>query len=85
MVYNQYWGQFNQISYQFECKYSTFYANVIRFSDVTCYFLQVKSENLYMSDARKIILHVASMWVIEASSLARNSDPLVEFPYPTYK
>jgi hypothetical protein len=74
--------------YQFECKYSTLYVNVMRFTDVTCYFLQVKSENLYISYVRKIILHVVSMWDMEippteASALTPNSDPRVEFPYPT--
>jgi hypothetical protein len=29
-----------------------FYVNVMRFSGVTCCFLQVKSENLYISDVR---------------------------------
>jgi hypothetical protein len=62
---NQYWGQLKQISYQFECKYSTCYVNVMRFSDVTGYFLQDKSEHLYISDVRKIILHVVSMWDME--------------------
>jgi hypothetical protein len=70
----------------------------MRFSpDITGYFLQVKSENLYISDVRKIILHVVSMWDMKippsgqnfwsgtrhASSLTRNSVPQVEFPYPT--
>jgi hypothetical protein len=78
-VINQYWGQFNQISYQFECKYSTFYVNVMRFSGVTCYFLQVKSENLYISDVRKIILHVVSMWDMEI--LTRGYNCLIPHRY----
>jgi hypothetical protein len=67
------------------------------FSDVTGNFLQVKSENLYINDVRKIILYVVSMWDMEippsgknfgsgtrqAASLTRKSDPRVEFPYPT--
>jgi hypothetical protein len=69
----------------------------MRFSDVTGYFLQVKPENPYISDVRKIILHVVSMWDMEippsgqnfgsgtrqASSLTRHSDHRGEFPYPT--
>jgi hypothetical protein len=78
IVIKPYWGQFNRISYQFECKYSTFYVNVMRFSNVTGYVLQVKSENLYISDVRKIL---GSEFRVRDS--ARNVDPRVEFPYPT--
>jgi hypothetical protein len=53
------------MSYQFECKYTTFYGKVMHSSDVTYNFLQVKTENIYISDARTIIIHVVSMWDIE--------------------
>jgi hypothetical protein len=66
------------------CKYSTFYVNVMRFFDVTGSFLQVKSANPYISDVKKIILHIVSMWDMEippsGQNLGSNYDPRVEFP-----
>jgi hypothetical protein len=62
---NQYWCQFSRISYQFQRKYTTFYVNQMRFFDVTDYFLQVESDNYNISDVRKLILHVVSMWDME--------------------
>jgi hypothetical protein len=43
-----------------------------RFSDVTGSFLQVKSVNPYISDVRKIILHVVSMWDMEIPPEGKN-------------
>jgi hypothetical protein len=62
----------------------------MRISDVTNYFFwQIKSENVNITDVRKIIRHAVSMWDIEIpppghnlESLKPNSDHRVTFPYP---
>jgi hypothetical protein len=60
----------------------------MRFSGITGYLLQVKSENLYISDVTKIILHVVSMWDMEIPRSGQNfgsgtRQAILEFPYPT--
>jgi hypothetical protein len=64
---------FNQISYQFECKYATLYVNVMRFSDVTDYF--ANKREFYISENNNPICCIDVGY--------GNSTLGSEFPYPT--
>jgi hypothetical protein len=62
-------GHFNRISYQFEFKYATFYVIVMRFSDVTDYFLQAKSENVGYGNSRVEFPYPTSIQMKDTLSL----------------